>query len=143
MTNFQLSPTSAFTFENLEWDLTPPDGGFVRGGTLDISAFNAAQHFPEGFIKSGLVLAQRTTDQLLVPYIAGGASGAGTPFGIQRASVPVARYGSTNRTRIGVGVLAHGVVKVSKLPYTSANAAAGGFLDAAAKTALPLILWEA
>jgi len=144
MTDFQLSPNQAFSFENLEWDLTPPEGGFVRSGTLDVSALNAAQIYPEGYIKSGLVLAKNTSTNLLVPYIAAGANGTGTPFGLLRASVPVTRLiGGTNRTKIGVAVLAHGVVDSTKLPYTSGNAAAGGFADAAAKTALNLILWAA
>jgi hypothetical protein len=38
--------------------------------------------------------------------------------------------GGTNRARIGVALLVHGVVSQSKLPYTSGNAAAGGFVDA-------------
>lgn len=144
MTDFTMSPVQAYTFENLEWDLTPPEGGFVLGGTLDISALNATQIYPNGYIKSGLVLARRTTDQLLVPYIAAGASGAGTPIGLLRASVPVTRLvGGTNRTKIGVAVLAHGVINSTLLPYTSGNAAAGGFWDAGAKTALPLILQAA
>jgi len=144
MTDFQLSPNQAYSFENLEWDLTPPEGGFVRSGTLDISALTAAQHFPNGYVLSGLVLAKNTVTNKLVPYIAAGANGAGTPFGLLRASVPVTRLiGGTNRTAVGVAVLAHGVVDSTKLPYTSGNAAAGGFIDAAGKTALNLILWAA
>lgn len=144
MTDFVLSPNSAVTFENLEWDLTPPEGGFVLGGTLDVSALNAAQHYPNGYVQSGLILAKNTVSNLLVPYIAAGANGAGTPAGILRASVPVTRaLGGTNRARIGVALLVHGVVSQSKLPYTSGNAAAGGFVDAGARTGLPLIYWAA
>lgn len=144
MTDFTLSPNQAYTFENLEWDLTPPEGGFVRSGTLDVSALTAAQHYPNGYILSGLVLAKNTVSNKLVPYIAAGANGAGTPIGLLRASVPVTRLiGGTNRANIGVAVLAHGVVDSTKLPYTSGNAAAGGFIDSAGKTALNLILWAA
>jgi len=144
MTDFALSPLQAFTFENLEWDLTPPEGGFVRSGTLDVSALTAAQHYPNGFVLSGLVLAKNTSTNLLQPYIAAGANGTGTPIGLLRASVPITRLvGGTNRTKVGVAVLCHGVVDSTKLPYTSGNAAAGGFADTAGKTALPLILWAA
>jgi len=144
MTDFTMAPTLAYSFEDLSWDLTPPEGGFVRSGTLDVSALNAAQHFPNGVVLSGLVLAKNTTTNLLVPYIAAGANGTGTPYGLLRASVPVTRLvGGSNRTKIGVAALAHGVVDSTKLPYTSANAAAGGFIDAAGKTALNLILWAA
>jgi hypothetical protein len=144
MTDFTLSPVQAYTFENLEWDLTPPEGGFVQGGTLDVSALTAAQIYPNGYILSGLVLAKNTATGFLVPYIAAGANGTGTPFGLLRASVPVTRLvGGTNRAKIGVAVLRHGVVDPTKLPYTSGNAAAGGFIDTAGKTALNLILWTA
>jgi len=144
MTDFTLSPIQAYTFENLEWDLTPPEGGYVRSGTLDVSALTAAQHYPNGYVMSGLVLAKNTSTGFLVPYIAAGANGTGTPFGLLRASVPVTRLiGGTTRTKIGVAALAHGVVDSTKLPYTSSNAAAGGFIDAGGKTALNLILWAA
>jgi len=143
MTDFAMAPSQAVTFENLEWDLTPPESAFVRSGTLDVSSLTQAQHYPNGYVLSGLVLAKNTVTNLLVPYIAAGANGAGTPYGLLRASVPVTRYGNGNRTKIGVACLAHGVVSSSKLPYTSGNAAAGGFIDAAGKTALNLILWEA
>lgn len=144
MTDFILSPTQAWTFENLEWDLTPPEGGFVLSGTLDVSALNAGQHYANGYVQSGMVLAKNTSTNLLVPYITGGANGAGTPAGLLRASVPITRFmGGTNRTRVGVALLVHGVVSQAKLPYTSGNAAAGGFVDAGARTALPLIYWAA
>src|SRR3954471_7066661 len=116
MTDFQMTPVQAFTFENLEWDLTPPEGGFVRSGTLDVTALTAAQHYPNGYVQSGLVLAKNTVSNLLVPYIAAGANGAGTPFGILRASVPVSRLvGGTTKAKVGVAVLAHGVVSAGKL----------------------------
>jgi hypothetical protein len=91
-----------------------------------------------------MVLAKNTVSNLLVPYITAGANGAGTPAGILRASVPITRFsGGTNRTRVGVALLVHGVVSQAKLPYTSGNAAAGGFVDAGARTGLPLIYWAA
>lgn len=143
MTDFSLSPVSTFTFEDLRWDLTPPEGGFVISGTLDVSALTAAQHFPNGYVPSGLVLARRTSDQLLIPYLDAGTGGASTAVGVLRASLPVTRFvGGGNRTKLGVALLVHGVVDTAKLPFTSSNAAAGGYLDANGKVDLPLVYWK-
>lgn len=154
MTDFTVSPIQAYTFENLEWDLTPPQGGFVRSGTLDVASLNAAQHYPNGYLLSGLVLAKDSVSNLLVPYlqafdadaVTAGLQGQGhdIAIGLLRASVPIQRLlGGSNRAKIGVAVLAHGVVSASKLPYTVTNAASGGYLDDPARADLPLILWEA
>lgn len=143
MTDFVVSPSFAFQFENLEWDYTPPEGAFVQSGTLDVSGFNAAQHYPNGYIQSGMILAKRNADSLVVPWLA--ANSATAPvFGVLRASVPITRaVGATNRARVGIAALVHGVVSQGRLPYTSGNAALGGFVDAGAKTGLPLIYWAA
>ena len=132
MTDFAVSPSQAFTFENLEWDLTPLNGGFVLSGTLDVASLNASQHYANGYVASGLVLAKRTSDNLLVPYLdASATAGVNQAFGILRASVPITRFvGGGNRTKVGVAVLVHGMVSLSKLPFTSGNAAAGGYIDA-------------
>jgi hypothetical protein len=147
MTDFSMSPVIPVTFENLEWDLTPPHGRVVGGGTLAVGALTQAQHYANGYVASGLVVALATGGTFvnqLVPYIAAGANGAGTPVGILAHSVPVARaMGGANRTKIGVAFMQRGVISVSKLPYTSGNAAAGGFLDTGARTALPNIIYQA
>lgn len=145
MTDFVVSPNQAFTFENLEWDLTPPEGSYVMGGTLDVAALNAAQHYPNGYVQSGLILARRTSDNLLVPYLdASATAGVNTAVGVLRASVPVTRFvGNTNRAKVGVAMLVHGMVSISKLPFTVGNAAAGGYIDAAGQTDLKLIYWAA
>ena len=141
MTDFAVSPSQAFTFENLEWDYTPLNGGFVLAGTLDVASLNAGQHYANGYVQSGLVLAKRTSDGLLVPYLdASATSGVNVAFGVLRASVPITRLsGGTTRTKVGVAVLRHGIVATNKLPYTVGNAALGGYLDANAQTDLRLI----
>jgi hypothetical protein len=142
MTDFVMSPATPVTFENLEWDLTPPHGAFVLGGTLDIPLFTQAQHFPNGYIQSGIALGRVTATSLLGPYLDTATDGRQVAVGLMRASVPVTRViGGTNRARLGVAFLIHGVVQLSKLPYTAGNAAAGGFVDAAARADLPLIYW--
>lgn len=141
MTDFAVSPAQAFTFENLEWDYTPQHGGFVLAGTLDVASLTSGQHYANGYVASGLVLAKRTSDGLLVPYLdASATAGVNVAFGILRASVPVTRLvGGGNRTKIGVAVLRHGIVATNKLPFTVGNAAAGGYLDANGQADLKLI----
>lgn len=132
--------SQAFQFEDLSWDLTPVDGGFVIGGTLDTSLLTAAQHYPNGYLKSGLVLGKVTSGGLLGPYLDSLSDGRQAAKGILRASVKVARYGDGSIVpKIGVALLVHGQVDPTKLPYTSGNAAAGGFLDANGQADLPLI----
>lgn len=145
MTEFSVT-SRAVTFENLEWDYTPPEGGFVQSGTIDVASFSAAQLYPEGYLKSGLILAKSTAGGntgLLIPYLEAGTNGASTAVGVLRASVPITRFTGVNRTKTGVAYLVHGVVSVSKLPYTVGNAALGGYLDAPARADLPLIYWAA
>ncbi len=141
MTDFIVSPVSAFQSENLEWDYTPPEGGFVQSGTIDVALFTAGTHYPNGYIPSGAVLGKVTATGLLGPYTAGatgGLAGLGTAVGVLRASVPVTRFvGGGSRTRIGVAFLVHGVVSLGKLPFQAGT----GSADAAARTALPLIYW--
>lgn len=145
MTDFALSPSYAFTYENLEWDLTPPDGGFVVSGTVDVTALTAAQHYANGFLPSGTVLAKRTSDGLLVPYLdASATAGVNVAYGLTRASVPITRLqGGAARAKIGVALLVHGVVSASKLPFTSGNAAAGGYIDANGQSDLKLVYFAA
>lgn len=131
--------------ENLSWDLSNPEVPYVEGGTLDVSAFTQAQHFANGYIPSGTVLAKNSTSGLLVPYLASGANGANTAVGILRASIQVIQpVNGALKSKVGCPVLkAWGVVSQAKLPFTSANAAAGGYLDAAAITALSHIHFAA
>lgn len=148
MTDFVMSPNTAVTFENLEWDLTPPGQRKTLGGTLAVAAFTAGQHFPNGYLQSGLVLALATTGAnsgLLVPYLNSATAGLGdVAVGILVHSVPVTRLvGGTNRAKIGVAYMVSGLVSASKLPYTSGNAAAGGYLDTAGRADLSQIIFAA
>jgi hypothetical protein len=143
MTDFSVF-TQPFQFEDLSWDLTPPESGWVLGGTLDISKFTAAQHYPNGYIPSGCVLGVVTATSLLGPYLDAAVDGTNTAVGILRQSVEVTRFmGGTNRTKIGVSYLIHGLVSVAKLPFTSGNAAAGGYIDANGKADLSKIYFAA
>lgn len=144
MTDFVVTPAFPVSFEDLSWDLTPPEGGFVISGTLDVSLLNAGQHYPNGYLKSGFVAGKVTTGGLFGPYLDSAVDGRTTAVGILRHSVPITRtVGGTNRAKLGVALLVHGYVSVAALPYTSGNAATGGFIDAAGQANLPLIYWAA
>lgn len=148
MTDFTVSPVTIVVAENLEWDITPPHGRLVIPGTLAVASLTAAQHYPDGFVKSGLVLSLAsagTYSGQLVPYLNAAVAGQGdVATGVLVASVPVTRViGGSNRAKIGVALMVRGAVSQSKLPYTVGNAAAGGYIDAAGKADLPLIYWGA
>jgi hypothetical protein len=149
MTDFSMSPSYPVTFENLEWDLTPPHGRVVGGGTLAVASLNQAAHYANGYVLSSLIVALATGGTysgLLVPWVSAGANGAGTAAGVLVASVPVVRQaGGANRTKIGVAFMQRGVVSFSKLAYTAAGVGANGgaFTDiATARTQLPAIIWQ-
>jgi hypothetical protein len=131
--------------ENLSWDLSNPEVPYVEGGTLDVSKFTQAQHFPNGYIPSGTVLGKVTATGYLAPYLGTASDGSQTAVGILRASIQVIQPANgTLKSRVGCPVLkAWGVVSQAKLPFTSGNAAAGGYLDAAAITALSHIHFAA
>jgi hypothetical protein len=136
--------SQAFQFEDLSWDLTPVGSAFIIGGTLDTSLLNAGQHYPNGYLKSGFVIGKVTTGGLLGPYLDAAVDGRTKAVGILRASVKIARYGDGSVIpKIGVSVLVHGQVDPTKLPYTSGNAATGGYLDANGQADLPLIYFGA
>lgn len=120
--------------ENLSWDLTPDlQMAYVEGGTLDVSKFTQAQHFPNGFIPSGTVLALDPAGNL-APYLNAAADSTNVAVGILRASVQVIRpIDGSIKSLVGVAVMkAFGVVSQAKLPFTSGTAANGGYIDAAA-----------
>jgi hypothetical protein len=133
-----------FQFEDLSWDLTPVDGGFVISGVLDTSLLTQAQHYPNGYVKSGFVLGKVTSGGLLGPYLDAASDGRTKAIGILRASIRVVRFGDGSLIpKVGVSALVHGKVDPTKLPYTSGGAAAGGYLDANGQADLPLIYFGA
>lgn len=136
--------TQPFQAEDLSWDLSNPGVPYVESGTLDVSLFTAAQHFPNGFIPSGTVLGKKTSGGLLGPYLDAASDGTQTAVGILRASIQVLLPNGTAKSKIAVPVLkAFAVVSASKLPFTSGNAAAGGYLDANGQADLPKIFFAA
>jgi len=136
--------TQSLLPENLSWDLGGPHEGFSQNGTLDISTFTQAQHFPNGFIPSGAVLCIMPTTFLVGPYLNAGTGTQGVAVGILKASVKVVNDNGTLKSKVGVAYwVAFRPVSASKLPWNVTNQAAGGYLDATARTDLPLIYFAA
>ena len=86
--------TQSFQAEDLSWDLTKPQMGAEKGGTLAVAAFTQAQHYANAYIPSRCVLALAsggTYSGLLVPYLDAGSNGADTAVGILKRSITVVR----------------------------------------------------
>jgi hypothetical protein len=143
MTDISVRST-AYQVENRQWLLgehgTGP--GDNPGCTLDVSTFTAATHYPDGYLKSGIVLgiiSGTSTDKVLMvgPYDDTAGDGRQVAAGILFSSVKVPNPADTTKD-CGGAMLVHGFVKSSRLPIANA-AAGGGFIDANGKTDLKLI----
>ena len=80
-----------------------------RTETINVSAFTAATHYPDGYIPSGFPVAK--VNGLLVPYNAAGADG----------SQNIAGHIFTDQAVVGTGnlpapLLDHGRVKTARVP---------------------------
>ena len=135
--------TTAFQVENRSWLLSPhgTDPGTTPSITLDVSAFTAATHYPDGYIKSGIVLGKLTAGGKYVPYVDAAVDGSGTAAGILLSSVKVPNTADLTKD-VGAALLVHGFVDPAKLPIANA-ATGGGFLDANGRTDLKLIHFSA
>jgi hypothetical protein len=127
--------TSTYQVENRSW-LAGPHGtepGTTPSITLDITKFVEADHYPDGYIKSGIVVGEITATGLYGPYDPAAVDGRETAKYLLFDSESV-RSGQTQATNAG---LVHGFVEEARLPYTGVT----GALDAAAKTDLAHIIW--
>lgn len=89
----------------------------ARTEILDVSAFTAGTHYPNGYIPSGMPVAK--VGGVLVPYDATEATvtGAGVLAGFLLTDQPLGvTPGATATEDINVPLMDHGRVKVAKLP---------------------------
>lgn len=131
--------TTAFQVEKRSWLLSPhgTEPGTTPSITLDVSAFTAATHYPNGYFPSGIVLGVITATGLYGPYDDTAVDGRQTAAGILFGSVKVPNTADTTKD-VGAAMLVHGFVKISKLPI--ANGATGrGYIDANGQTDLKLV----
>ncbi|MCU1675343.1 MAG: Uncharacterized protein JWM93_101 [Frankiales bacterium] len=138
MTDISVS-TVAYQAEKRSWLLSEhgTEPGTTPSITLDVSAFTAATHYPNGYIPSGVVLGVITATGLYGPYDDTASDGRQVAAGILFSSVKVPNTADLTKD-VGGGMLVHGFVKIARLPI--ANGATGrGYIDANGQTDLKLI----
>ncbi len=106
--------SEAFGVEDRSWLGSAHGTEATRTITLDVSAFTAGTHYPDGYIPSGTVVAQITATGLYGPYSSGGAGGLADAAGFLFNSVPI--HGTAD---VGAPLLEHGMVIEDRLPENS------------------------
>jgi hypothetical protein len=117
--------------EDRSWLADSHGTGMTRGVTLDLALFTESDHYPDGHLRSGLVLGIVTTSGLAGPYDDAATDGREDAIGHLFTSVAV-RDSSID---VGAAVLDHGAVVEGNLP-------ANHGLDAAAKADLPMVAYR-
>ena len=117
--------TESFGSGNMSWVGSEHAINNARTETLDISAFTAGTHYPDGYVRSGTPVAK--VGGVLVPY--DGTEGTVTGAGI------LAGFVLTDQRVVGtadfpVPLYDHGRVITSKVPVTFAKPAAAAKLSA-------------
>jgi hypothetical protein len=138
MTDISVS-TASYQVEKRSWLLSPhgTDPGTTPTITLDVSAFTAATHYPNGYLLSGIVLGRITATGLYAPYVDAAVDGTGTAAGLLFSAVKIPNL-SALTVDAGGALLVHGFVNENKLPIANA-ATGGGFIDANGRVDMKLI----
>lgn len=118
MTDISLTTTS-YQSEKRSWLLSqwgtgPGENPNIR---LDVSAFTAGTHYPNGYLLSGIALGIITATGLYAPYVDANSDGTQTCRGFLMSSVKVPNLGDLTRDVPGALVCA-GFIKLSKLPVS-------------------------
>lgn len=142
MTDISVLNTS-YQVEKRSWLLGPhgTDPGATPSITLDVSAFTAATHYPNGYFLSGIVLGRLTATGLYAPYVDAAVDGTGVAAGFLFSAVKVPNLADLTKD-VGAALLVHGFVNPAKLPIANA-ATGGGFIDTNGRTDLKLIHFSA
>ena len=130
--------TTAFQVEDRSWlyglhgtDQTPP-------ATLDVSAFTQADHYPNGYIPSGIVLKEAISGGKTV-YVPTIGDGSDTAAGILYGSLKIPDLLDLS-INVSGAILVHGFVKISRLPIPAGTA---GAFHASNLADLPMIHFAA
>jgi hypothetical protein len=142
VTTFGLLSQTFYTPNRL-WLMDDHGTEVMPGVALDLSLFNQAQHYPNGYIADGIVLGKVTAGGKYGPYLDAASDGRQTAVGIMFNPVyNVYNPGTTTLVpNVAVPILVHGFVNAATLPFTSGNAALGGYLDANAQVDLKNIIF--
>lgn len=123
--------TKSYTNDDQSWLGSAEGTQSQISGTLALNdaRFVLATHYPNGFIPSGIVMAQITATKLWVPYTNGGAADGGDVAVGFLFTPKVVRTGAT---RVECSILWRGRIREAKLP-TGHGLDAAGRTDMAAK----------
>jgi hypothetical protein len=125
--------TTSYQSENRAWLLSPHGTETTPSITLDVSAFTANTHYPNGYLLSGIPLGIITATGKAAPYVDANSDGTQTCVGLLFSSVKVPNLLDLT-VDVGGAMLIHGFVSASKLPIA---------VDAAGKVDLKLIHFAA
>ena len=105
--------TETFGQDDASWLGSDHGTSMARSITLDVSAFTAATHYPDGYFPSGLPLGQITASGKYGPFTADATDGTQTLAGFLLTSVDAP---DVNTTDVVGALLDHGRVIVDRLP---------------------------
>lgn len=125
-----LQQTESYVAEDRSWLASRHGTDVTQTITLDVSAFTANTHYPNGYIPSGVVLGKITATGLYGPYSNAASDGTEVAAGFLYTSVKV-RSGGPD---VGAAIHWHGAVIAAKLPT-------GNGLDTAGRTDLAAKFW--
>ena len=117
--------TTSYGQGNRTWMLTGKGRDTCRTVTLDISAFTANTHYPNGYLPAGLVLGKITASGMYAPYIDANSDGTQTAELVLFND----QYVDGSGNDIVAACMTEGDIIVSRLP-------SGNGLDTAGKTDL-------
>lgn len=113
MTSIAPRTTATGAVDDPSWLGSEHGTDATETGTLDVSKFTAQTHYPNGVIPSGTAVGKVTATGLYGPYKTSGSDGDDVLVGFTVSPVKV----EPGVTRISVGILTHGRVVESKLPF--------------------------
>ena len=122
--------------ENRSWLRGPhgTDPGANPNATVLFELFTEADHYPNGYIPSGIVVGKVTATGVYGPYDPSASDGRETAAGFLFGSLTV----HPGIDRAASGLVRHGFVNPDRLPIQSGT----GALDESAREALTLIDFE-
>lgn len=104
--------TESFQQDDQSWLASAHGTDTARSITLDVSAFTKADHYPNGYIKSGIALAKLNSGGKYVPFAHGSATdGSAKCVGFLLDAV---KAPAVNTVDVQGALLWHGAVYTSK-----------------------------
>ena len=101
--------------EDRSWTKSTKGYNTCRSKTLDLALFDPEDHYPNGYLPSGIVLGVVTATGRYVPYTDAATHGAGSDVarGFLFSSVTVPE---DTAERIGVPLMWEGIIDTTELP---------------------------